>query len=312
MKYEEYKQQLIQELQAWGNTHDYEISETTSQKVNGPAETITIKQSGDNVAAAIYPKPLYEQYSKGVSLEEQLEHIKESATAPIPEAVKNLDISRDSIEPNLFPELISAKANEELLKTVPHRIIADDLALVARIKVDGVDGGTILCTNPLMEKCQMTKSEILDGALQNQEQKPYTVMSLFEQIGILMDDPYGAPTDDGGLLILTNDDKHFGAAEVLNRKAMQEVANKIKGDFFCLPSSIHEFLFCPVSSGADAKSLKEMVMSVNETTVEKCDKLSDSVYYYDSAKHTLTNTDSLSFKDGLKTDSVKSSRSMHM
>lgn len=312
MEYEEYKQNLIQELQAWGNTHDYEISETTSQKVNGAVETITIKRTEENVAAAIYPKALYEDYTNGASLEEQLGHIKESAIAPIPEAIKNLDITRDSIEPNLFPELIGAKANEELLKTIPHRIIADDLALVARIKVDGVDGGTILCTNPLMEKCQMTKSEILDGALQNQEQKPYTVMSLFKQIGILMDDPYGAPADDGGLLILTNDDKHFGAAEVLNRKAMQEVANKIKGDFFCLPSSIHEFLFCPASSGADAKSLKEMVMSVNETTVEKCDKLSDSVYYYDSAKHTLTNTDSLSFKNNQKTDSVKSSRSMHM
>ena len=127
-----------------------------------------------------------------------------------------------------------------------------------------------------------------------------------------MDDTYGAPADDGGLLILTNNDKHFGATEILNRKAMQEVATKIKGDFFCLPSSIHEFLFCPVSSGADAKALKEMVMSVNATTVEKCDKLSDSVYYYDSAKHTLTNTDSLSFKNNLKIDSVKSSRSMHM
>ena len=312
MEYEEYKQNLIQELQAWGNTHNYEISETTSQKVNGPVETITLKRIEEKVAAAIYPKALYEDYTKGASLEEQLEHIKDSAIAPIPEAIKNLDITRESIEPNLFPELISAKANEDLLKTVPHRIIADDLALVARIKVEGVDGGTILCTNLLMEKCQMTKSEILDGALQNQEQQPYTVMSLFEQIGILMDDPYGAPKDDGGLLILTNTDKHFGAAEVLNRKAMQEVANKIKGDFFCIPSSLHEILFCPVSSGADAKSLKEMVMSVNATTVDKCDKLSDSVYYYDSAKHTLTNTDSLSFNNNQKTDSVKSSRSMHM
>ena len=64
MKYEEYKQNLIQELQSWGSTHDYEISETTSQKVNGPAETITIKKAGENVAAAIYPKALYEDYTK--------------------------------------------------------------------------------------------------------------------------------------------------------------------------------------------------------------------------------------------------------
>ena len=58
MEYEEYKQNLIQELKAWGNTHNYEISETTSHKVNGPAETITIKQSGDNVAAAIIASSL--------------------------------------------------------------------------------------------------------------------------------------------------------------------------------------------------------------------------------------------------------------
>lgn len=53
------------------------------------------------------------------------------------------------------------------------------------------------------------------------------------------------------------------------------------GDFFILPSSIHEVIVIADCEDIEVKELTELVQSVNAGSVAPEDKLTDSVYRFD-------------------------------
>ena len=67
---------------------------------------------------------------------------------------------------------------------------------------------------------------------------------------------------------------------LLDRSVMEDVIKEVGTDFFILPSSIHECIILPADSGMDSQQLETMVCEVNETQVEKEERLSNSVYRY--------------------------------
>ena len=66
---------------------------------------------------------------------------------------------------------------------------------------------------------------------------------------------------------------------------MDQAAERLGGDFFVLPSSIHEVLLVKDDGNASLPELKNMVEEVNATQVAPEEKLTDSVYHYDSKEH---------------------------
>ena len=92
------------------------------------------------------------------------------------------------------------------------------------------------------------------------------------------------------MFVLTNDTKVNGAAAILNDDIRQEIAEKV-GDFYMLPSSIHETLIIPKDAGMEFKELEQMVQEVNQTQVAPGERLSDQVYEYDAKEHELFRSD---------------------
>ena len=92
------------------------------------------------------------------------------------------------------------------------------------------------------------------------------------------------------MFVLTNDTKVNGAAAILNDDIRQEIAEKV-GDFYMLPSSIHETLIIPKDAGMEFKELEQMVQEVNQTQVAPGERLSDHVYEYDAKEHELFRSD---------------------
>lgn len=83
------------------------------------------------------------------------------------------------------------------------------------------------------------------------------------------------------MYVAINTTKLNGAAVVLYENQLREFTKCFGGDYFLLPSSIHETLLIPVTDKTNALSdLKEMVMDVNKTCVTKEEFLSNSVYRY--------------------------------
>ena len=63
------------------------------------------------------------------------------------------------------------------------------------------------------------------------------------------------------------------------------------GDFYVLPSSVHETLIIPKDAGMELRDLEQMVQEVNQTQVAPQERLSDHVYEYDAKEHELFRSD---------------------
>ena len=90
-----------------------------------------------------------------------------------------------------------------------------------------------------------------------------------------------APEDEK-IYVATVPDKVHGAGVLAYQNFMDQAAEGAGGDFFILPSSIHEILIVPDNGEMWLKDLEAMVKEVNATQVAPADKLTDSVYRYDS------------------------------
>ena len=70
---------------------------------------------------------------------------------------------------------------------------------------------------------------------------------------------------------------------------MEKVSEKLDGDFFIIPSSIHELIAVPISDNPEEQldRLEDSVRGCNATVCEPEDILSYNVYYYDHEERRL-------------------------
>ena len=107
-----------------------------------------------------------------------------------------------------------------------------------------------------------------------------------EMMGVSTEDLalMGMPMDpaDEQMFVASVPDKIHGAGVLAYQDFMDQAAERVGGDFFILPSSIHEVLIVPDNGNMSLSDLEAMVKEVNATQVAPEDKLTDSVYHYDS------------------------------
>ena len=87
--------------------------------------------------------------------------------------------------------------------------------------------------------------------------------------------------------ILTNRRKRFGAAEILDKKTLRMIADRVGDGFIVLPSSLHETIVLPPKAESEYERLADMVREVNDTQVDVEERLSYHVYAYSRDEETL-------------------------
>lgn len=88
--------------------------------------------------------------------------------------------------------------------------------------------------------------------------------------------------ENPSMYVLSNAERLNGAAAILDAKTMEDISEKLGGDFVVLPSSIHETIVLPMNEDMDRQALETMVQDVNAGQVAPEERLSDHVYMYDS------------------------------
>ena len=68
--------------------------------------------------------------------------------------------------------------------------------------------------------------------------------------------------------VITVPDKTHGASVIAYQDFMDKAAERAGGDFYIIPSSIHELLIIPDDHTKDFKVLEDMVREVNATELE--------------------------------------------
>lgn len=272
---------------------------------------LMIKTEESNICPTIYLNPYFEQIKDGDELDSVLSMI--AATYEEHYIDHDMDVSAvsdyDRIKDKIVCKLINEEANEQFLQDKPHMQI-EDLAVVYQILMSQNEEGTatITISDDLLEKYRITPEELHKQALENMESlQPFSFKSMNETViemfaaelaqeqGMDMEQAMGMaaqmiPDVPDTMYVLTNDTKVNGASEIIRDDVRQEIADKI-GDFFVLPSSIHETLIIPKSAGMDRQELEQMVQEVNQTQVLPEERLSDHVYEYDAKEHELFRSD---------------------
>ena len=92
------------------------------------------------------------------------------------------------------------------------------------------------------------------------------------------------------MVVATNKKKMHGFRVVLNDTAMKDISDRFGGDFYVIPSSIHEIIAVSTDyfdKKEDIQAIKNMIYEINRTKLEDQDFLSDELYAYDSEEMEL-------------------------
>ncbi len=215
--------------------------------------------------------------------------------------------SFDSIKDKIYVRLINAEKNQKLLETVPHTMVGD-LAATYRVAfpVPEKDAQTSFVINHAMAQGYGVDTKTLHAVAEENARDQVVVTSLYDQTVELMAQSMGIsteeakemakemipPMDDMDQFVVTNKACIDGAGMMAFDSVRQHVAAYTGGDYYMLPSSVHEVIVLPASDPSrrqeEVESLTAMVREVNRTAVTRQEVLSDNVYHYNALSRELT------------------------
>lgn len=241
----------------------------TVTKNNGTRRTgILFKQEDSNLAPTIYLEEFYQKYLKGQQVPDLADSIcniyQEIRVKKTCDCQNLFDF--ENVKEHIVYKLIRRDANEELLKQIPYEPFLD-LAVVYYIQIDNTRFGSaaIQIRNEHLRYWRVEKEEIRRLAEKN---TPRIYPAQIQKIVRFM-------------YVATNEQCSLGAAVMRYPDFREKVRGMIRGDFYILPSSIHEVILVPESFGLEPERMAEMVKEINQTGVAPEEVLSDSVYYFD-------------------------------
>lgn len=212
----------------------------------------------------------------------------------------------EDIKDSIICKVVNTENYKEFLADKPNESI-DDMSVVYATVLSEQDGQrlTLPISNDMMNEMGVSQNQLKETALANMSEQDYTFKSMREVLiesmfpeGVPENDPFVdmmLPPEDPEMqmYVLTNGCSVNGAAEILNQKAMDEISDKLGGDFVVLPSSVHETIILPLRDEMDSAMLESMVQEINSGVLNEPDKLSDHVFQYDSKEHELVRMDKM-------------------
>lgn len=250
---------------------------------------ISIKvNKNEGVVPIIYLNELYEEYQQDESVDSCTEKFMEMWKSMVDwNSISAFSELRDweKIKTMISPVLLPAEENVELCKKLVHRDFLD-LVVVYVINVKSLTNGKAIVkiTNEMMKFWGITENELYNRAIRNSS---YQLMDMEE---FLFSGVFGSeqmdmenvlePIQPNRMYILTNTDKFYGAAAILDSQLLQMISGE--RNLFILPSSIHEILLVLDDGNYQQEDLDHIVQEVNREQVEKHERLQNHCYYYDS------------------------------
>lgn len=281
---------------------DAEIDVIENQKLNETYTGLVIHRVGERLSPTINLNRFFEQYD--VSDQATFFYVMNRIADMIQEPPVDLEVDQfldyEAMKSQLFIRISRVEGNESLMEEIPYRKI-EDLVMTYHLAfgVNETGTSTAMITNRLMQEFQITPEQLHEDALRN---SPKIFPEKIEPLGTMMKRMLAEDMSREGmsdeeirhmidsmdmgvpmpLVVVTNEHTINGAAVLFYPELMDQLGEMLDGDYFILPSSVHEVLLLPDDGLHSAKELKELVSEVNATTVEPEDRLTNEVYHYDT------------------------------
>ena len=254
-----------------------------------------------NASPNIYLDLYFQMYQDGVPMKDIAdevwdiyeEHRNDVVDFPIDDV-----FSFDKIKSRIIFKILNQDLNKRIKEESPYIIFMDLLVTFQIVACEVKDTvGYIRITNTMMKAWGVSLEMVLVEALKNSERLyPARLVSLSAIIGQTASECFDYPFDvkevdyfdtemievcEDDLLVLTNSSKINGFGCIMYHGCAKRISKIVGGDFYILPSSLHEAIILPEKYGIkEPQELLAMVKEVNQNMVAPEDFLSDNVYYY--------------------------------
>jgi hypothetical protein len=262
---------------------EYDILLHTVTKNNGGrSEGIIIRKKDGYFAHNLYLEGLYKKYIKGMPMEDAVKELEKAYYEAFSKKAENtIDLnSYEQIKDNIFYRIVNYERNKEILSEIPYLPFLD-LAVTFHCLVQNKNENisSIHITYRHLIMWGINVKTVTEQAMENTPRIfPAKINTLEEVIGEM-----ALETAFPGIqpmYVITNDIGINGAGCLLYKDVIKQLAEIAGGDFYILPSSIHEIIAIKDSGFINKEELASMVKEVNTSQVAEEDYLSDSVYYY--------------------------------
>lgn len=292
MSFEEFRENILQEIRARADgafqVKKHDVIRNNNVKQAGIA--VVVKEETD-IGPCVYLDEFYREYeSDGMKFDEIVDEVYR-LILKYGEDMPDVDLSGfrnwETVHGDIYPKLVNAKQNKELLEKIPHRDFLDLAVVYYAVARNHAreDIGTVLIYNGHMEIWGQEEENLYQTAMRNMradgEADFITLETIIKQIaGITFPKKDGNTSHDTDMYILTNRHRRFGAAEILDKKTLRTIADQLGDRFIVLPSSVHETIILPPKDVTEYEGLAAKVREVNDTEVDVEERLSYHVYVY--------------------------------
>lgn len=188
---------------------------------------------------------------------------------------------------------VPTKRSETVLQNCPHRNMAGNISLMYYLACPYNDTySTIMVTNEIAEKLGATEEDLYHDAVTNQN--PFNAIRMESMTDVLIKEYTRDGVDEEVIkalengrdwdrsLVITTEFGKWGFSTIFRPGVLDLVAKEVGGNFFIIPSSVHEAIVYP-AEGLTEQRVQGMVWDINRKVLSPADFLSDEVFYYDAA-----------------------------
>lgn len=300
MGFEEFREKILQEIHVKADgafqVKKHDVIRNNNVKQAGIA--VVVKGEID-IGPCVYLDEFYREYeSDGMKFDEIVDEVYR-LILKYGEDMPDVDLSGfrnwETVHGDIYPKLVNAKQNKELLEKIPHRDFLDLAVVYYAVARDHAreDIGTVLIYNGHMEIWGQEEENLYQTAMMNMRADGEADFAAIETVVKRIVPDFIFPALPGNvpgntsMYILTNNSKRFGAAEILDKRTLRMIADKVGDRFIVLPSSVHETIILPTKDETEYGHLADMVREVNDTDVDIEERLSYHVYVYSRDEETL-------------------------
>ena len=190
--------------------------------------------------------------------------------------------SYEEMRDSLRVRLMDINSNRETLRNAIYEQVGCGYALVAYI--DLPEGGIANVPRGFAESAGFSTRQIMTDARAGSE------VSDRAKLCVIRDMLLGGDKSDllsgeripekGTLLVLTTDNGLLGAAALYYPDVQSRISEIVGGDYYVLPSSVHEVIIMPDDGKLDPKELANMVKEINEHQVLPNERLGNRVMHF--------------------------------
>lgn len=273
--------------EALGQEYAVELKEV--RKNNGVVlQGLMIRKKEEHVMPTIYLNSFWEAYEGGVAFAEIIKKIvsifREDGVG------RKIDVAFftefDKVKDRVCFRLVNREKNVELLEKAPY-IPMLDLAICFYYAFDsgGVENGMIPIYRSHLDNWGVSERDLMECAMENTPRLfPSEIIPMENVLGDLLQEIPEEMRQDimqkVSMKILTNSRKTYGACSILYPGVLERMAEQLNGDFYLIPSSVHEFLLLPKEQDRGEDELREMILEVNRTEISPEEVLSDHLYFF--------------------------------